>query len=72
MLGGGGGSVAIVLNGIVYIIHRIWAGDGHSILCTKKFVGSDSVSLWLGKMERIALDNGAKIRWFMKREERGM
>ena len=27
---------------------------------------------WVGKMETISLDNGAKIRWFMKREEGGM
>ena len=24
-------------------------GDGDSILCTKQFVGSDSVSLWLSR-----------------------
>ena len=28
-----------------YSIHRILVGDGDSILCTKQFVGSDSVSL---------------------------
>ena len=30
-------------------IHRILVGDGDSILCTKLFVGSDSVSLWLAR-----------------------
>ena len=30
-------------------IQWILVGDGDSILCTKPFVGSDSVSLWLAR-----------------------
>ena len=34
-------------HGMVYIGY--WLGGGDSILCTKQFVGSDSVSLWLSR-----------------------
>ena len=43
--GGGGGYCSEHTHGIVYI--RYCFGEGDSILCTKQFVGSDSVSLWL-------------------------
>ena len=40
-------------------------GDGDAILCTKQFVGSDSVSLWLSRESpwEIAALTGGDLVW---------
>ena len=57
-------SVAIVHMGW-YTSDIVGGGDGDSILCTKQFVGSDSMSIWLPRESpwEIAALTGGGLVW---------